>query len=173
MVVAWVGDTGCHVCLQADVRSRQRPAMLLVENVPRRFGHAATDRQIAYTEEEEILRHENANPLGVMCVQAVRAKYTTFEELTEMMEDLQARVEVAFDKAGAEPKLTDRQHLLDRVSAPLVPLPESAVVPPQRVSANGGSDNPSALAFGHWSCCLGCASLTQLVVPPRGQNRRR
>lgn len=54
---------------QEEVRQRRRPALLLVEEISRRFGHAATDRQAAYLSKEEIERAEHCNPLGGMCAQ--------------------------------------------------------------------------------------------------------
>ena len=40
-----------------------RPSILLLENVPRRFGHAATDRQASYMTEEEIKYSADRDPL--------------------------------------------------------------------------------------------------------------
>lgn len=35
-------------------RKQQKPVTIVYKNVPRRFGHAATDRQSAYLSPEEI-----------------------------------------------------------------------------------------------------------------------
>jgi TPP-dependent pyruvate/acetoin dehydrogenase alpha subunit len=40
--------------------------VLLLENLPRRFGHAATDRQSAYMTEAEIQRSADRDPLAGM-----------------------------------------------------------------------------------------------------------
>lgn len=44
-------------------RSLSKPAMILFKNLPRRFGHAATDRQHAYMKPEEIMSEADKNPL--------------------------------------------------------------------------------------------------------------
>ncbi len=47
-------------------RSYSRPALILYQNITRRFGHAATDRQIAYMKPEEIEAAANADNLSRM-----------------------------------------------------------------------------------------------------------
>jgi hypothetical protein len=42
-------------------RTKSRPVLLLVRNIVRRFGHAATDRQFAYMSTEEIERCATTN----------------------------------------------------------------------------------------------------------------
>ena len=44
-----------------------RPSILLFENVPRRFGHAATDRQASYMTEDEIRFSADRDPLRGQC----------------------------------------------------------------------------------------------------------
>lgn len=44
-------------------RTKSRPVLLLVNNITRRFGHAATDRQFAYFSEEEIATMAKTNHL--------------------------------------------------------------------------------------------------------------
>jgi TPP-dependent pyruvate/acetoin dehydrogenase alpha subunit len=41
--------------------------VLLFENLPRRFGHAATDRQAAYMTAEEITSSADNDPLSSKC----------------------------------------------------------------------------------------------------------
>lgn len=62
------GNDVCDVYQQSRAatgyaRTFQKPALLLYSNLPRRFGHAATDRQSSYMSEEEILSEANRNPL--------------------------------------------------------------------------------------------------------------
>lgn len=45
-------------------RRHARPVTLIYNNLPRRFGHAATDRQGAYLTPEEIQRAAESNPLA-------------------------------------------------------------------------------------------------------------
>jgi TPP-dependent pyruvate/acetoin dehydrogenase alpha subunit len=45
-------------------RSMSRPSFLLVQGLPRRFGHAATDRQLAYMSSDEIQDQADRNPLA-------------------------------------------------------------------------------------------------------------
>jgi 2-oxoisovalerate dehydrogenase E1 component len=47
----------------AQARSTSQPRVLVYDNLPRRFGHAATDRQSAYLSAEKIAQLEASNPL--------------------------------------------------------------------------------------------------------------
>lgn len=55
-------------------RSKSRPSLLLFQNVPRRFGHAATDRQTAYMTNEEIQSSAERDPLGGTFVRTYGSK---------------------------------------------------------------------------------------------------
>jgi TPP-dependent pyruvate/acetoin dehydrogenase alpha subunit len=74
-------------------RKRKEPVALLFRNIPRRFGHAATDRQSAYLTNEEIVDEVERNPLEGACLDAVRlgvvpdltALSTMLSETTEMV----------------------------------------------------------------------------------------
>ena len=46
-------------------RARKRPCMVVFDDVPRRFGHAATDRQNAYLQQEQIDEAQARNPMEV------------------------------------------------------------------------------------------------------------
>jgi TPP-dependent pyruvate/acetoin dehydrogenase alpha subunit len=49
------------------------PTLVLYKNLPRRFGHAATDRQAAYMPAEEIAREADNNPLlGIVPAHSIR-----------------------------------------------------------------------------------------------------
>ncbi len=65
-------------------RSTSRPSVLLMQNLPRRFGHAATDRQFAYMSNEDILRQASLDPLagemdGKMELENLNLSETVFE----------------------------------------------------------------------------------------------
>eukprot|EP01062_Namystynia_karyoxenos_P078300 TRINITY_DN8045_c10_g1_i1.p1 TRINITY_DN8045_c10_g1~~TRINITY_DN8045_c10_g1_i1.p1 ORF type:complete len:839 (+),score=252.98 TRINITY_DN8045_c10_g1_i1:73-2589(+) len=100
-------------------RKRRRPSFLLWRNVPRRFGHAATDRQLAYMTKEEVERERARNPLRTACAQAVREGVATPGELAAMWGDLWERTRRAFDVAVNEPKVTSRDAVLGFTAQPL------------------------------------------------------
>jgi hypothetical protein len=112
-------------------RARKRPCMVVFDDVPRRFGHAATDRQNAYLQQEQIDEAQARNPMEVnrsflptpgfpfcshlfdcfskgTCAQAVAAGITSYEELLAIYNDTIARTENAFVQASKEPKITSR-----------------------------------------------------------------
>lgn len=69
-------------------RAQHAPAALIFTNVPRRFGHAATDRQAAYLSQEEMNAMEDSNPLAAACAAAVHAGVCTFDDLLNELEEL-------------------------------------------------------------------------------------
>ncbi|MDP2434318.1 MAG: thiamine pyrophosphate-dependent enzyme [archaeon] len=105
----------------SDARQRRVPVMLVFANVPRRFGHAATDRQDAYFSPEEIARHRARNPLLNACATAVRDGATTFGDLSATYQRLSQAMLRAFDTASGEPKndSVGRAALLANCAAPL------------------------------------------------------
>jgi 2-oxoisovalerate dehydrogenase E1 component len=105
------------------VRSNRKPAVLLVTDLTRRFGHAATDRQAAYMPPEEIKRRHSTCMLTSLCGSLVEAKMYTPAELLHRLDELHAWTMDAFDVAHAEPKLSSREALVERVAAPLLPMP--------------------------------------------------
>jgi len=104
------------------VRQNTSPAVLVYGNLPRRFGHAATDRQSAYLSQDEIRNAAACNPLAGACAQAVSAGATTYPQLVALAKDIQQRTRQAFDIASTEPKISDRADLISRAWAPLVPI---------------------------------------------------
>ena len=115
-----------------------------MKNLSRRFGHAATDRQIAYLSQGEIDAAASRNdmlgrlsrvfPLSApfmvliqfdftttfveFCKTAVASKAITWTEIDEEFQSIQAATERAFNAAVNEPKILERQPLLDSLSAP-------------------------------------------------------
>ena len=98
-------------------RSYFRPAILVYNNLVRRFGHAATDRQSAYYSKSEIEQCANSNALLTACEAAVALNILTFDELLTLFQQLQSNVECAFDKAVNEGKITDVSLLESQNSA--------------------------------------------------------
>ena len=88
-----------------SARRTQKPCVLVFQNVPRRFGHAATDRQEAYLSHEEIAADMAFNPLEGACARLVAEGVVTSEALAQRFSDFQGRVERAFDMAATEPKV--------------------------------------------------------------------
>lgn len=104
-------------------RKHKKPVTIVYRDVPRRFGHAATDRQAAYLSEEEISKAASRDPLAGICAQLVEEGVATYGELLHMYDDLWARTRAAFARAVLEPKITTREELVSTNSAPLVPVP--------------------------------------------------
>ena len=69
-----------------------------------------------------------SNPLAAACAQAVALDLVTWPELHDMYSELDAQVGAAFDAAVLEPKLTNREDMIARNSAPMAPTP-AAVAP--------------------------------------------
>lgn len=108
-------------------RSNASPSLLFINNLPRRFGHAATDRQAAYYTTEEIDSVLQRNPLGHACGSAVAEGITTYGELRDMFEGIRHKATCAFTASVAlDDRIDNRQMLLDRNSAPLVPFTQPA-----------------------------------------------
>ena len=107
-------------------RKKKRPSMVVYDELPRRFGHAATDRQNAYMSMDEIDAAAARNPLAQMAQQAVELGVATWEELYKEYVSIEKKVEKAFQVAANEEKITTRKSLIDSNSQPLAPLPEGA-----------------------------------------------
>ena len=107
----------------AYARSEQRPAVLVVEDLPRRFGHAATDRQEAYLSQTEIEGRRARDPLAGFIGDAVARGVLDANTVAARNDEIARAARNAFDAAAAEPKLDDRAALVKRVAAPLAPVP--------------------------------------------------
>jgi 2-oxoisovalerate dehydrogenase E1 component len=115
---------------QAIAYSRRtgKPSIIVYSNIARRFGHAATDRQAAYLDQEEIDAAEAADVLEGACAQAVGAGVISYAELLQMFEGLEGATVAAFDTAAEETKLGSlgRDELNRRANAALVDVPNTA-----------------------------------------------
>jgi 2-oxoisovalerate dehydrogenase E1 component len=98
------------------VRRRGKPGVIVYENIPRRFGHAATDRQSAYLKPEEMKAIEFENPLAFACAQAVEENIVTYQELSDMWSLTKTLVQESFEEASQEVKLQQKgvEFLVDR-----------------------------------------------------------
>lgn len=105
-------------------RKTSRPAVLYIHSLPRRFGHAATDRQFAYYSAADIQNQTDQDPLSDTISQLLKIGiYANEDEVSEIFHRQRHIIEEAFDQATEEPKITDRQSLM--VSAPLPPVASS------------------------------------------------
>jgi 2-oxoisovalerate dehydrogenase E1 component len=103
--------------------------VLIVKDIVRRFGHAATDRQAAYLSAEEIKAMQATDPVGALMTDLVRGGYVTRDAALAKVESMAAMAAEAFAAAKAEPRLTSREQLEERNSSPLAPLPPDSVPP--------------------------------------------
>lgn len=93
-------------------RSFNRPSFLLLKHLPRRFGHAATDRQLAYRTAEAIQVEMDRNPLADACAVALASNAYSQSELLSRWATIQEAVEKAFDIAVNEPKISSIDQLI-------------------------------------------------------------
>ena len=100
-------------------RSMGRPSFLLVSNLPRRFGHAATDSQFAYYTQDEIQNQMDKDPLSDTFSLMLQLGIYTKPELEELFENLRGEVEQAFNIASLEPKIKSRESLVATNSQPM------------------------------------------------------
>jgi TPP-dependent pyruvate/acetoin dehydrogenase alpha subunit len=97
-----------------------RPAVMIIRGLVRRFGHAATDRQIAYLSAEQIALSAATNHLSdtVDLARAVGA-FENKGGVASVFRELQVEVEKAFDRAVNEEKITSRSKLCEGNAPPL------------------------------------------------------
>jgi len=128
-------------------RSRGEPVVLVFEELTRRFGHAATDRQDAYLTEEDIAAKEAHSALASECARAVEQGVTTYAELLDRFDVLSTMVQDAFDAASLEPKVASREACERFNSQPRAPTPgRTASVVRRGVSFEAGADGSPSTA---------------------------
>lgn len=101
-------------------RKFSRPSLLIVNQLPRRFGHAATDRQLAYLSKEEIENQISRDPLAATCSAAIAGNLFSETEFESKVRQMMQIVENAFDIAVEEEKITSREALIVSNSKPLI-----------------------------------------------------
>jgi TPP-dependent pyruvate/acetoin dehydrogenase alpha subunit len=138
-------------------RQRSAPAVVLYQNITRRFGHAASDRQHAYLGKcsnakaygralfPSPLITDNANDKRILEADRIQAmaesdlleraivqsvevfNVGTYAEVKDRLEAILSSTRDAFTRASQEEKVT-REDMMERVSRPLVPV---AALPPE------------------------------------------
>lgn len=130
---------------QAAQYSRQRssPSVILYQTM-RRFGHAASDRQIAYLNPEQIQAMAESDLLERAIVQGVDVfNAFTYAEVKDRFYEIRDLTKKAFAEASLEEKVS-RQDMLDRVALPMVtcpPLPADIV---EKTAGGGKTKSPPA-----------------------------
>ena len=102
-------------------RRQQRPVLLVLRGIIRRFGHAATDRQFAYMSPDEITRRAETSTIAPMIRQAVEHGVGSVNEHLTRFEEIARMTTRAFATAVAEAGVT-RADVLERLAAPLAPV---------------------------------------------------
>ena len=121
-------------------RKHGRPSVLVFNELVRRFGHAATDRQDAYYTAQEIQTRAEYNSLLLACHEAVAVGAISYQELHQDFVKLQQKVEECFNISVNEPKITSNESLVQSNSAPLVPLPAGFSEGADRISLTNARD---------------------------------
>lgn len=149
-------------------RQRSAPAVIVYQNITRRFGHAASDRQHAYlgkynsipvfcicTDQwvsqllleglEQIQAMAESDVLERAVVQAVEVfNVATYAEVRDRLDEIRSITRDAFSKASAEERVT-RDDMMKRVSQPLVScsaLPSSITVRSKEKSSSESLQRP-------------------------------
>eukprot|EP00049_Salpingoeca_infusionum_P026976 m.29395 g.29395 ORF g.29395 m.29395 type:complete len:772 (+) comp9160_c1_seq1:108-2423(+) len=125
-------------------RSRAEPILLALKDTPRRYGHAATDRQGAYLTTDEIQQLENVNPLAGFCRSAVEAGYTTMDELAALMSSMEEKTIAAFETAVTESKV-DTDSLMSRLQRSELPPMYAPSTTKSAASQEGTSPAPAVM----------------------------
>jgi len=108
------------------VRNRQRPALIVYRDLPRRFAHSGNDREEEYRSLTDIAKQQETTVIAGACQQAVQEGVTTYEKLHGRYTEIMAQAVEAFETAAAEPKNTSRDYLISTNSAALTPVSEDA-----------------------------------------------
>jgi 2-oxoisovalerate dehydrogenase E1 component len=98
-------------------RSKACPVVLLYTNLCRRFGHAATDRQSAYLDADDINVMAD-NPILESTIQQVVEVFSvmSYNEVNDRLKWIQSHTLACFETASKEEKVT-REDMLQRNSA--------------------------------------------------------
>ncbi|KAL9190817.1 hypothetical protein ACHAXT_000523 [Thalassiosira profunda] len=123
--------------LQAASYSRKysAPSLILYQELTRRFGHAATDRQHAYLDADAVDRMAESDVVASGIVQAAEQwNALTYSEARDRFVEIGEMVREGYDVAAEEPKITTREEMMERVSQPMVPVPQ---LPAEKLISNG------------------------------------
>lgn len=117
------GNDMMHVYSQTKAalsyaRKQSAPVVLLYQNLVRRFGHAASDRQSAYLDYETIAAMADNMVLESAIQQAVEVyNVGSYTEMLDQLQHIRNFTQQSFAQASNEPKVT-RQDMLERVLQP-------------------------------------------------------
>ncbi len=124
-------------------RQWSKPSMLIINRLPRRFGHAATDRQFAYMTKEEIAFQVSSNPLADACSAAIASNVFTEKEFEDTFHRMVGIVEDSFAAALKEEKITSRDALVRSNSRPLAsPVVDRIIMRPSSTADKGKVREP-------------------------------
>ena len=99
-------------------RTMSAPVVILYKNIIRRFGHAATDRQQAYLDTDDIRKMADNIVLESSIQQIVEVlSATSYAEVRDRLFEIEDLTRTAFALVSQEEKVT-RSDMLNRVSAP-------------------------------------------------------
>ena len=113
--------------LQATNYSRKysAPSLILYQELIRRFGHASTDRQHAYLDQDAIDSMAESDVVASGIVQAAdQFNAITYSEAHDRFQEIGEMVQDSYNMAAEEPKITSRDEMMERVSQPMVPVPK-------------------------------------------------
>lgn len=113
--------------LQATSYSRKNsaPSLVLYQELVRRFGHAATDRQHAYLDADTIDRMADSDVVASGIVQAVeQSNALTYSEAFDRFNEIGEMVKRSFDTAAEEPKIRTREEMIEQTTQPMVQVPK-------------------------------------------------
>ena len=117
-------------------RQRSAPTVLLYQNITRRFGHAASDRQHAYLSAGQIQAMADSSVLERAIAQAVEVfNVCTYNEVKDRFAEIRTGTRQAFNQASTEAKVT-REDMLEIVSQPMIACPR---LPASVVEKSGGN----------------------------------
>ena len=112
--------------VQASSYSRKNsaPSLILYQELIRRFGHAATDRQHAYLDADTIDRMADSDVVASGIVQAVeQSNALTYNEAYDRFREIGEMVKRSFNNAAEEPKISTRKEMIEQTSQPMVRVP--------------------------------------------------
>ncbi len=126
-------------------RKQQSPSVVLYQNLKRRFGHAATDRQFTYMSNQEIQDLQTSCNIQESCVQAVETLgYATYGTLLDRWNEIQILTEKAFETAIQEPSVT-LSEMMNRVAVPIAPIPTPLPIDDDSTSEDTGEESPRVM----------------------------
>lgn len=104
-------------------RKKGKPSIIVYNNLKRRFGHAATDRQTAYLTDLEIEGNRKCDNLEQAVLDIVGSGEVGWEEIRVCFEEIGEMVEEMFNVASEEDKVTSRSQQIEQASQPRVHVP--------------------------------------------------